>query len=84
MSDSNTLNALRDEALRTAEEKGFSSSTIGEDIALMHSELSEALEEMRSGRVANETYHEGEKPCGVPTELADVIVRILHFCRNRY
>lgn len=41
------LNKLRDEALRIATAHGFTGSTVGEDIALMHSELSEALEDHR-------------------------------------
>lgn len=52
----------------------------GEMIALMHSELSEALEELRNGRAPNETYFNGQKPEGVPIELADVVIRIFDFC----
>lgn len=41
------------------EDKNF-----GEVIALMHTELSEAFEEYRNGKKANETYYEnGTKPC---------------------
>ena len=43
----------------------------------MHTELSEAFEEYRHGRGLNETYYEnGTKPCGIPSELADVVIRI--------
>jgi len=39
----------------------------------------EALEAYREeGNV--ETYYDGNKPCGVPSELADVIIRIMDFC----
>ncbi|MBO0438944.1 hypothetical protein JZO69_01030 [Enterococcus sp. DIV0869a] len=48
-------------------------------IALCHSELSEALEEVRKGLAVNETYvstHDGSLE-GVPIELADVVIRIM-------
>ena len=45
-------------------------------VALIHSEVSEVLEEFRDGREATETYYrEDGKPEGVPSELADVIIR---------
>lgn len=116
------LNGLRDEALRIAVEHGFTGATVGEDIALMHSELSEALEDHRTGKAPNEVWYETQrkdkngrdepdvyelqtrvwpkenlradgtvpnghygagtlpKPCGIPSELADVVIRVLHFC----
>lgn len=45
-------------------------------IALIHSEVSEMLEEFRAGRDADEKYYrEDGKPEGVPAELADVVIR---------
>ena len=45
-------------------------------VALIHSEVSEILEEFRDGRTSTETYYrEDGKPEGVPAELADVVIR---------
>lgn len=76
------LNELRDEALRIAREHGFTDASPLEDIALMHSELSEAVEDIRDGKPLTELTISPVtgKPCGIPSEMADVIIRVLHFC----
>lgn len=49
----------------------------GTDIALMHSELSEALEAIRHGDPASDHIPEFK---GSEEELADVVIRIIGFC----
>lgn len=71
-----------DECGRIAKSKGWDDKpvSVAEDIALMHSELSEALEDHRNGRLLGEIWlDEKGKPCGFLTELADVMIRIGHF-----
>jgi len=78
----NTITELVEAAHQNAINKGWYEEprTCGELIALMHSELSEALEEYRHGRGYTETYYENEKPCGIPSELADAVIRIFDTC----
>jgi hypothetical protein len=62
---------------------GDNPAAFGEKMALIHSEISEALEEFRNGRALAEVYDSDEdsrKPEGVPIELADAVIRILDFC----
>lgn len=55
-----------------------------EIVALIHSEVSEALEEYRSGHGEDEVYFgEKGKPEGIPVELADAVIRILDWCEHK-
>ena len=82
--ENKTFNEWRDEAHALAVEKGWyegETRKLPELLMLCVSELSEALEEHRTGKRPDETYSLGDgKPEGVPTELADCIIRILDIC----
>lgn len=52
---------------------------IGQKLALIHSEVSEALEEIREGN-HKPTHQAGEKPEGLPSELADIVIRVADLC----
>lgn len=63
--------------------KGWPDSDAIVRLALVHAEVSEAVEEIRDGRPLNQIYMNGEKPEGVPSELADIVIRVFDFC-GRY
>lgn len=116
MSSSLGLNALRDSAYGNAKEHGFHdvSRTVGDGVALLHTEISEAFEAYREGGGVGEVWYEEKVPayhksgsaivsrgkpvwvvvvherqnrdltqpyklCGVPSEIADLMIRAFDF-----
>lgn len=76
------INVLCDECHQTSLSKGWweGDRNDGEMIALMHSELSEALEGLRHGNPPDD--HLPEIPT-VNAEMADVLIRVFDFCAAR-
>lgn len=66
-----------------AREKGWwegtprplSAETVAAKLALIHSEVSEALECVRDGEMLTRCRDDG-KPEGFPSELADIVIRV--------
>lgn len=80
-----TLSELVKTAWSISEDKGFHSTipehaNFGNRIALIHGELFEAHEEYRNGRGFEPRVGPTGKPEGVPSELADVVIRVADLC----
>jgi len=81
--DELTIKQLVTESHSTAKSKGWwdEKINIGEKVALMHSELSEALEEYRSHGEKKVYQRKSDgKPEGFIFELADTVIRIADLC----
>lgn len=79
-----TISELCEKCHAAAREKGWydgQGRTMPELLCLIHSEISEALEQHRLGHRPTEVYHlDNGKPEGIPVELADAVIRICDLC----
>lgn len=76
---SKSLNEMMAEVVAFEHEKGWqpNDNQFGTSLALLHSEISEALEAYREGDWGSCVEETGWKPNGVSSELADVFIRLL-------
>lgn len=77
-----TLNEYAAKIVETSRSHGFDvdgDRDFGMTCALIHSEISEALEEYRKGHAQDYIYYRESdgKPEGIAVELADALIRIL-------
>lgn len=72
------LNTLANQAYTTAKAHGFHEGEIndGQALALIHSEVSEALQALRNGNPSSEHI---ERVQALDEELADIIIRVLDY-----
>jgi NTP pyrophosphatase (non-canonical NTP hydrolase) len=79
-----TIREMQTQVHALATEKGWHEDrdmsnphVVASMLCLIHSEVSEALECVRDGEFELELVGLKQKPCGFPSELADVVIRCL-------
>jgi NTP pyrophosphatase (non-canonical NTP hydrolase) len=89
MPNERTISSLQESIHEWARSKGWwdeeKQKSFIEALMLVATELGEAVEEYRNGKAYNLTYYEedengGVKPEGIPSELADVFIRLVDTC----
>jgi NTP pyrophosphatase (non-canonical NTP hydrolase) len=83
-----SLNGLRNLCFGIAVKKGWHDLHDGNDpqtfptlLCLVHSEVSEALEDYRMGlSITVQQANADGKPYGIPSELADILIRVMDIC----
>jgi NTP pyrophosphatase (non-canonical NTP hydrolase) len=60
----------------TVSAKSSDRANVGVKLALIHSEVSEALEELRRKQLILDIHYDAGKPIGFAIELADIIIRV--------
>jgi NTP pyrophosphatase (non-canonical NTP hydrolase) len=77
-----SLTEMQGEVFELNQEKGWyeTERSFGDECALLHSEVSEAFEAYRER--LNTSYVLDGKPEGMPSELADILIRLLDVCER--
>jgi NTP pyrophosphatase (non-canonical NTP hydrolase) len=84
MKNEMTLNDWCKECFELAKSKGWHENEDSDNffikLLLLHSELSEVVEELRAGKKITDFYFKDGKPEGPAIELADVQIRLFDLC----
>lgn len=68
-----------EEVVRNGREPLVTDASVPEKLMLIVTEVAEAMEDYRRNAMV-ETFKENGKPCGFPSELADIVIRVGDLC----